>query len=179
MTRRSAVGMFMAIVVGALLTPSSAMAAVDVFLKLTGVQGESADAQHKNEIDVLSWSWGESTGTGKTKQGNVPQACIQDLALMKRIDAASPQLVMNSVTGVVATEGVLTLRKAGGEQQEFLTLKMTNVSVASYQISGSSEVPTESVLLHFESMHGEYTRVDERGLPRPPIVFDISGRVCN
>ncbi|MGB7991069.1 MAG: type VI secretion system tube protein Hcp, partial [Candidatus Methylophosphatis roskildensis] len=32
--------------------------AVDFFLKIDGIEGESADSKHKKEIDVLSWSWG-------------------------------------------------------------------------------------------------------------------------
>ena len=41
------------------------MAAVDYFIKFDGIKGESADAKHKDEIDVESWSWGEThAGTG-------------------------------------------------------------------------------------------------------------------
>jgi type VI protein secretion system component Hcp len=36
------------------------MAAVDYFIKFEGIKGESADAKHKDEIDVESWSWGET-----------------------------------------------------------------------------------------------------------------------
>ena len=36
------------------------MAAVDYFLKFDGIKGESADVKHKDEIDVESWSWGET-----------------------------------------------------------------------------------------------------------------------
>ena len=86
---------------------------------------------------------------------------------------------MNGVTGTVASDAVLTVRRAGDRQQEFFRLKMTNVSVVSYQISDGSEEPTESVVLHFDSMHGEYFRQDDKGnLVTTPIVFDISG-VCN
>src|SRR5215831_11041962 len=118
MTRRRSLGLLMATLIAVLATPSRALAAVDMFLKIAGVTGESADVAHKNEIDVLSWSWGTSTGTGKTKRGTVPPACIQDVNIMKRVDAASPQLIMNSVTGTVAADGVLTLRRAGDVQQE-------------------------------------------------------------
>jgi len=177
MTRRS-IGLLIAILIAVLATPSRALAAVDVFLKIAGITGESADSAHRNEIDVLSWSWGTSTGTGKTKGGVVPPACIQDVTIMKRFDAASPQLIMNSVTGTIAANGVLTLRRAGDVQLEFLTLTMTNVSVAAVQISESSEEPVESVVLHFTSMHGEYIRQGPTGVGGAPIVFDISG-ACN
>ncbi len=36
------------------------MAAVDFFLKIDGIDGESADSKHKGDIDLASWSWGEA-----------------------------------------------------------------------------------------------------------------------
>jgi type VI secretion system secreted protein Hcp len=168
----------MAVLIGVLATPSRALAAVDIFLKIDGVIGESADTQHRNEIDLLSWSWGTSTGTGKTKGNVLPSACIQDVTIMKRFDAASPQLIMNSITATIAANGVITLRRAGDVQEQFLTLTMTNVSVVAVQIAESSEEPTESVTLHFTSMHGEYRKQIGPGVLSAPIVFDISG-ACN
>ena len=44
------------------------MAAFDYFLKLDGIPGESTDAKHKGEIDVLSWSWGESPEIAPTPE---------------------------------------------------------------------------------------------------------------
>jgi len=178
MTRRRSLGFLIAILIGVLATPSRAVAAVDVFLKIDGVIGESADIQHRNEIDLLSWSWGTSTGTGKTKGGALPPACIQDVTIMKRFDAASPQLIMNSITGTIAANGVITLRRAGGVQEQFLTLTMTSVSVVAVQIAESSDEPVESVMLHFTSMHGEYRKEVASGVLSAPIVFDISG-ACN
>jgi type VI secretion system secreted protein Hcp len=165
----------MATVITLLAIPSSAQAAVDIFLKIAGITGGSADSTHRNEIDVLSWSWGTSTGTGKTKGGAVPPACIQDLTFLKRFDVASPQLIMNSITGTVAANAVMTLRRAGDRQQEFATLTMTNVTVVADQISESTEDPLESVVLHFTSMHGEYRSQDAQGNLTAPITFDISG----
>ena len=36
------------------------MATTDYFIKFDGIKGESADAKHKDEIDIESWSWGET-----------------------------------------------------------------------------------------------------------------------
>src|SRR5918996_1816239 len=76
---------------------TSVVAANDMFLKVTGVQGESQDSKHKGEIDVLSWSWGASTGDARVRKGRVPVACIQDLQLTKFVDSSSPALIMMSV----------------------------------------------------------------------------------
>ena len=161
-----------------LCVPTSAMAAVDVFLKITDIQGESIATGHQGEMDILSWSWGASTGTARTRRGVLPAACIQDLNLMKVIDSASPELILNSVTGDVAPEAVLTMRKAGDKPLEFLTLKMTNVTVVSYQISGSSEVPVENFVLHFASLKGEYRRQKPDGSSDAPIFFEVGGGRC-
>jgi type VI secretion system secreted protein Hcp len=155
-----------------LFASGSSIAAVDMFLKVSNIQGESVDITHRGEIDVLAWSWGSSTGTAKTNKGTLPLACIQDLSLTKYIDAASPSLVMNSVTGMVAAAAVLTVRKPGAVPLEFLVLRMNNVSVTSYSTGGSGgeDRLTENISLRFASMTGEYTRAGV-----PPVVFIVGG----
>jgi len=177
MKRRSWKGLFTAGVLAATaLASTSAMAAVDMFLKVDGIQGESTDKVHKGEIDVLAWSWGESAGTAKTKHGTVPTACIQDLSLTKFIDAASPALIMNTMVGTVSPTAVLVIRKAGFNPVEYLRLTMRNVSVAAYSTGGSGgeDRLTENVTLHFDSMQGEYQKQRPDGSLDRPIAFDIN-----
>jgi type VI secretion system secreted protein Hcp len=159
-----------------LLAPNSA-AAHDMFLKIDGVQGESPDATHKGEIQVLSWSWGESAGTARTRRGSLPAACIQDLAFTKFVDSATPALIVNTMTGEVAETAVLVVRKAGRETNEFLKFTMKNVTISSYQTGASQaeNAMTESVVLHFESLDGHYVRQKPDGTLDTPIPFQISG----
>lgn len=164
-----------------LLAPTSAFAQVDMFLRINGIKGESVDAFNRDAIDVLSWSWGTSTGTARTVRGPVPAACIQDLKLTKWIDTASPQIIMNGVTGTVASDAVLSMRRSGeGNRTDFLVLQMTNVTVTSYQTGGSGgeDRLTENVTLRFDSLRGEYRRQNERGGYDPPVVFSIGGAAC-
>ena len=164
-----------------LLAPASASAQVDMFLRIDGIKGESVDAFNRDAIDVLAWSWGTSTGTARTGRGPVPAACIQDLSLTKWVDAASPQIIMNGVTGTVASDAVLSMRKGGeSNRTDFLVLQMTNVKVTSYQTGGSGGENrlTEHVTLRFDSLRGEYRRQNERGGYAPPVVFTIGGAVC-
>ena len=120
-----------------LLTSSNAMAAVDMFLKIDGVTGgESQDETHKGEMDVLAWSWGQSTGEARTGRGKGSAVCIQDLSITKYIDSASPELIMNSMVGKLAPTAVLVVRKAGENPLEFLTLTMRNVTVSAYTTGG-------------------------------------------
>ncbi len=165
------------IVATGIAASTTAVAASDMFLKLSGVQGESQDSKHKNEIDVLSWSWGASTGTGKTKRGTVPPACIQDLSLTKFVDSASPALITMTVMGQVAPDATLTVRKSGETPNEFFILRMTNVSLTSFQTGGSEGESrlTENIVLHFDQVKGEYRPQKPDGSSGSPIVFDVSG----
>ncbi len=163
-----------------LLASSTAMAAVDMFLKIDGVTGESTDDKHKNEMDVLAWSWGQSTGTARTARGTVPAACIQDLNVTKYIDSASPELIRNSLVGEVAPTAVLVVRKGGTRPVDFLTLTMRNLTVVAYQTGGSGgeDRLTENVVLHFESMQGTYLKQNSDG-STTPITFEIAAGSSN
>ena len=116
------------------------MAAVDFFLKIHGVDAESYDHKHKGEIEVDSWSWGETqpvhhTGAAGSGAGKVS---IQDFHFVMKHNKASPKLMLGCATGEHFKEAVLTCRKAGTEQQEYLKITMTDVFISAYQTGGSS-----------------------------------------
>jgi type VI secretion system secreted protein Hcp len=161
------------------LTANSALAAVDMFLNMKSgnILGESADAKHKDEIDVLAWSWGASQGTARTKKGVLPAACVQDLSFTKFIDKATADLIGAGVTGATIPTAVLTMRKAGGTQLEFLKLEMSNVSVSSFSTGGSGgeDRLTENVTLHFASIKGTYRQQLSDGQLGPEKTFQIDG----
>lgn len=163
-----------------LLASSNAMAAVSMFLKISGVRGESVDRTHAGEMDVLAWSWGTSTGTARTGKGLLPGSCVQDLSVTKYIDSASPQLIMNGVSGAIAPEAVLTVRKSGDNPVEYLVLRMNQVRVTSFTTGGSGgeDRLTENVTIHFESMRGEYRKQEPNGSVSQPIYFDVVSGVC-
>ena len=164
------------LVATSIASTTSVVSASDMFLKLSGIKGESQDSKHKDEIEILSWSWGMSTGTGKVKRGTIAPQCIQDLQLTKLTDSASPQLIMNGVLGQVAKEGTLTMRKAGKDQQEFLIIKMSDVLVTSYQTGGNAGSETnlvDAVTLNFSSISGEYKTQRDDGSLSSPVFFQI------
>src|SRR5262249_43786789 len=136
----------------------------------------STDKTHKGEIDVLAWSWGESAGTARTRRGVEPVACIQDLSLTKFVDAASPALIVDGITGRLSPTAVLTVRRSGAMPFEYLPLPMKNVIVTSYQTGGSGgeDRLTENVVLHFDSMQGEYQQQKPDGSLGTPITFTIT-----
>jgi len=184
MKRRYLRGFFTtSIVAASLLTSSTAMAAVDMFLKMDGIKGESTDKAHPGEMVVLAWSWGESTGTARVRRGTVAPACIQDLSLTKYVDSSSPQLIMDDILGTIVPTAVLTLRRSGDQPQEFLHITMRNVIVASYQTGGSAgeDRIVDNIVLHFESMQGDYRQQKPDGTLGTPILFEIantSSRGC-
>jgi type VI secretion system secreted protein Hcp len=132
--------------------------AVDVFLKIGDVKGESKDGTHAGEIDVLSWSWGVSqTGTmSMGGGGGAGKANFSDLNFMHALDKASPVLMKACAMGDHFVDATLISRKAGKGQQEYLIIKMKEVFVTSIQPSGSSEHPMESVSLTFSHIDLEY-----------------------
>jgi type VI secretion system secreted protein Hcp len=135
------------------------MAVVDYFLKLDGIDGESQDAKHKGEIDVESWHWGE-TNAGSMHQGGgggSGKVSMQDFSFTQQVNKASPKLALNCANGSHITKAVLTCRKAGKDQQEYLKMTFTDLLVTSYQIGGGGGViPNESITLNFAKIEGEY-----------------------
>lgn len=160
-----------------LLASTPAMAAVDMFIKVGSIIGESTDKQHKGESDVLAWSWGTSKGTARTRRGLLPQTCVQDLSFTKLLDRATPDLILNGVAGPVLDKAVLTMRKPGDSPIEFLRLEMRNVYVSSYATGGSGgeDRLTENVTLHFESLFGVYRLQNPDGSPGLEVPFEITG----
>jgi type VI secretion system secreted protein Hcp len=150
------------------------MAAVDYFLKLDGIPGESTDKKHKNEIDISSWSWGEANagthaGGGGGGAGKVH---MQDFSFTMKVNKASPKLFLHCATGTHIKEGLLTCRKAGKEQQEYLKIKFTNLLVSSYQTGGSegNVVPTDQIALNFSKIEITYAPQKEDGSLESPVV---------
>lgn len=135
--------------------------AVDYFLKIDGIEGESSDAKHKNEIEIESWSWGVSqTGSLATGGGGgAGKAQFQDFHFTTLISKASPSLFLRCATGEHIKIATLTARKSGENQQEFMHIKMEDVLISSYQTggsSGSSIVPTDQVSINFAKIEYDY-----------------------
>ncbi|MEQ1759511.1 MAG: type VI secretion system tube protein Hcp [Vicinamibacterales bacterium] len=132
--------------------------AVDVFLKLGTIKGESKDDKHKDEIEVLSWSWGvHQVGTiGRGTGGGAGKADFAPLTILHSVDKASPVLMMACATGEHIKDATLISRKAGKGQQEYLIIKLNDIIVTSVSPSGSSEHPSESFTLMPAKVDLEY-----------------------
>jgi type VI secretion system secreted protein Hcp len=132
--------------------------ATDIFAKLGDIKGESQDAKHKDEIEVLSFSWGvtnaASQGSGGGRAG---KPAFQDLSIVHAIDKASPSLMRACATGKHLPEATITQRKSGKEQQDYLIIKMNDVIITGVVSEGARGEPaSESVNLTFAKVHFEY-----------------------
>jgi type VI secretion system secreted protein Hcp len=147
--------------------------AVDIFAKIGSIKGESRDAAHKDEIEVLSWSWGVSQtplfsfGTG----GGVGKAEFQPFVFTHRIDKASPLLMKACATGQHIPSATVVMRKAGKNKQEFLVVKLTDVLVSSVSLAASGDATSESVELRFGKVDYEYRAQKANGTLEPGIHF--------
>jgi type VI secretion system secreted protein Hcp len=139
----------------------------DMFLMLDGIKGESADDKHKGEIDIESFSWGLSqSGSGSRGSGSgTGKVDMADITIHKQVDKASPTLMLACANGKHITKGKLTLRKAGENPLEYLTVDLESILVSSYQVSGSNGggIPSESISLNFVKVKTEYWTQSDKG----------------
>lgn len=154
--------------------------AVDMFLELDGIKGESADHKHKASIDIVSFSWGESnSGSAHFGGGQgVGKVSVSDLSLMARqMDTSSVALAQVCATGKHIAKGTLFVRKAGDTPLEFLKFEMTDILVTSFQMSGSegSDTCPPSFSLNFAKFKFEYTeqKPDGSAGTTSPATYDI------
>ena len=136
------------------------MAAVDYFMKIDGIKGESTDDKHKEEIDVLSFSWG-ATQQGSSSfggGGGAGKVVMNDFSFTKKVDKASPALMLACADGSHIKSVEMVARKAGKEQQEYLKIKLSDVLVSSFQSGGSQGdvVPVDQISLNFAKVEVEY-----------------------
>jgi len=141
--------------------------AVDYFLKIDGIEGESQDDKHKNEIDLQSWSWGETqvgahaAGGG----GGAGKVNMQDFSFVMQVNKASPKLLLSCAGGDHIKKAVLVCRKAGKDQQEYLKITMSDLLVSSFQTGGSAGnvIPVDQISLNFSKIEYEYKEQKAEG----------------
>jgi type VI secretion system secreted protein Hcp len=147
------------------------VATIDLFLKIDGIAGESQDAKHKNEIDLESFSWGATNEPGHSRAAGAGKVAMQDFHFLTRVNKASPLLFLSCAMGKHIKEAVLTARKAGKEQQEFLVFKFSDLLISSYQIGGAEagEIPMDQVSFDFSRIDFEYRAQKPDGTLGGPI----------
>lgn len=147
------------------------MAAVDLYLKLEGVTGESKDKDHKEEMELQSWSWGVSNQGyyGQGSGGARGKGSVQEITVIKHVDKGSKELFKRCLTGEHIATGKLTAYKAAGDGKRvaYLKIELKKVYITGVNVSGSGGeiVPTESMSMNFEEFNYIYTPQKDDGAP--------------
>jgi type VI secretion system secreted protein Hcp len=156
---------------------------IEYFLKFDPVKGESKQDKHKDEIELLGWSFSGhnpvSIGGSGMSAGKVDLA---EISITKRADKASPKLLELLVTGNHVKEATLSLAKSTGGKspEDFLTIKLTKVFVSSFQVGGSQggEFETENISLAYQKIHYDYKeqQADGKLVSAGTVNYDIAER---
>jgi len=158
---------------------ATAQGAGDVFLKVEcarqgPIKGESHDEKHKDEIDVLSWSWGMRAQT-TIAGGDAGKATVNEFVVAKQIDSASTALMSAMRNNELIKSTVLTMRKAGDTQHEYckITIKNARITAIDIQCDEPGSVSyTETLSFAFQSLTVEYIPQGHDGQPRGRMQFE-------
>jgi type VI secretion system secreted protein Hcp len=146
--------------------------ASDIFAKIGDIKGETTDKEHKDEIDVMSYSWGVSqTGTMAFGGGaGAGKAQFNDFNFQTNVSKASPALFLACASGTHIKEATITVRKAGNDsKQDYLILKLTDVLVSSYNAQSGGDRPTESISMAYAKIEFTYKPQNADGSLGAPV----------
>ena len=155
----------------------------DMFLKIEGIQGESVDSVHADEIDVLAWSWGmsQSGSMHVSAGGGAGKVAVQDMSITKYVDRCSPNLMQKCCTGEHYPSAILTVRKAGADPLEYLVITMKQVLVTTISSGGSGgeDKLTENITLNFAEFETIYTpqTADGSGGAAVDVAYNIAKNI--
>jgi type VI secretion system secreted protein Hcp len=133
--------------------------ALNTFIKIDSIKGESQDDKHKGEIDVLSWNWGleRPAATPSGGGGAAGKVSVHDLSITKRTDLSTTQLMLACANGGHIKEALLTVRKPDRNQLEFVRIRMNDVTVRAVSTADSgADSITENVALNFAKVEVDY-----------------------
>ena len=166
------------------------MATFDIFLKLDGIEGESASKGHEKEIEVLSYdqsidstvSGGHPGGGG----GGAGKATFSGVRIRKQLDTASIPISLACASGLHIASARIAFRRASRTPLDFYVVTLEDVVVTHagecattgtqfpldferLPKSPSGAALLEEVTLHFARIRWQYRRMDPKGTALPPI----------
>lgn len=151
----------------------------DVFLKVDSarqgpIKGESSDDKHKDEIEVVSWSWGMRAQT-TIAGGEAGKATLNELVVSKKIDGATTALMAAMRNNELIKSAILTMRKSGDKQHEYCKVTIKNARITSFDIQcdapGSASF-TETLSFAFQSLKVDYIPQGSDGQQRGGMQFE-------
>jgi type VI secretion system secreted protein Hcp len=181
-TRNAVAGAFRRpLLTGAFAVASATLAAVpapalaDTFLKLGDIKGESTDAKHKDEIDILSFtqSFINSGSLGSGGGGGAGKVTCGAITLMKNIDKSSPLLLKGVTTGEHFKEGTITFQANNRASNEYYTIRMSEVLVNELTQTDAADPNRifEKLVLNAAAFEFQYTPQTVKGTVGTPVNF--------
>ena len=125
------------------------------------IQGESTDSQHVNWIELLTWSFGDTTSIAPTNIGSgASKSKPSDFIFVARLSKASPVLFEAVATGKRYATATLDVSKSGAARFSYLKVTLGNLYVSSYQVApGESDgFPLDVVHLRYGNIKYAYTQ---------------------
>jgi type VI secretion system secreted protein Hcp len=152
----------------------NANAASDIFAKIGDIKGETLDDKHKDQIEVLSWSWGVTGPQRKTP------ACPHEFVITKFLDASSPPLIAATAQGKVIPFAMVSVRKSGVQTEDYLTFTFTDVVIAEIDSKAAVALDrvNEEISMNYKTVIIGYRKQNADGSLDPPITAAV-GPSCS
>jgi len=153
-----------AVLAAGVLASGPAAAAIDIFGKFTGIDGESTTEGHEKWSEVLSYSRGASNPASFASGAASGRVNFADFSFTKLVDKSSPTLRFDLADGKMIDQALFDVVTTGAKTQTFLQYKFSDVLISSYSVSGAAGggIPMESLSFAFGKVQGTYWPQDPK-----------------
>lgn len=139
--------------------------AIDVYLQIDGIKGESTDGDHKDWIECKSVSWEvlqPKSATASTGGGHTAERCEhKDIVLSKLTDLSTPLLLQNSSSGKTIPKAKFEFMRADakGERIKYFEIELQNVLIGGVSPAvQAGDIMHEEVRLKYSQVKWKYTQ---------------------
>jgi type VI secretion system secreted protein Hcp len=139
----------------------------DIYVKFTGpdLKGESSDVDHKDWIEIESWSHEirqPKSATASTSGGHTAERCEHgDMVIVKSMDMTSPQIYEAASGGTTFAEVTIDFLRSDGDDKrvKYMEVKLKNVIFAKVSPTTTAEgAPVETLALKYAAVEWKYTK---------------------
>lgn len=146
---------------------------MDTFLDIKEIPGDSTDAAHPDAMVINAFEFSETNKATQARGGGRGSGKVEmsDVKIEKPVCKASSLLALACAIGQHLPEATITVRRAGGAQEEYMTILLKENLITSYSISsvGGNEVPVETFTINFDQIEWTYTPQKADGTLDAPV----------
>jgi type VI secretion system secreted protein Hcp len=139
--------------------------AIDVYLQIDGIKGESQDDKHKDWIEILQAQWGVAqpvSSPGSATGGRTTgRSEYRTLSLAKLADLASPVLMQHCSNGKTIPKAKMEFMRADGDgnRVKYYEVELENVLIGNMeQMVAEGSIVRDHISLHFTKVKWKYTQ---------------------